>query len=362
MKKRLLKILKSSVILLIAFSILGIIVGISEKEPEEDSETKFTKGQNEIPKRKKEKEDNQKIKENEQEQDKIVVQSEPFISEISGIFNQDVQNGLLYGDLEKLCITDGNGNLIQSYYDEGYMLTQGGTILSPNDIDTHLYKIEEGTNKIIFNTDLSSGYVNITHIAEDIIANNENIIGQKVAFCGLGNYHDSNRIELMYFEGEIGNAIVTAYYDSNKMPTIGDVEPLYMANTIVWGTVKGISVAHGVEIDLDAMNVSEQDLWFPEYHAYEYQEVDNASKASAADWGEKLSMEGTIQAENGKAHNLILDDGSLCELWGGMSEELSSVGGYAIYDSFNGVRVKVYGILASGKPLLYVDYIEPIIQ
>lgn len=59
MKKRLLKILKSSVILLIAFSILGIIVGISEKEPEEDSEPKFTKGQNEIPKKK---EDNQKIK------------------------------------------------------------------------------------------------------------------------------------------------------------------------------------------------------------------------------------------------------------------------------------------------------------
>jgi hypothetical protein len=74
------------------------------------------------------------------------------------------------------------------------MLTQGGTILSPNDLDTHLYKMEEGTNKIIFNTDLSSGYVNITHIAEDIIANNENVINQKVAY-------DSNRIELMYFEG-----------------------------------------------------------------------------------------------------------------------------------------------------------------
>lgn len=39
-------------ILLIAFSVLGIIVGISEKEPEEDSETKFTKGQNEISKKK----------------------------------------------------------------------------------------------------------------------------------------------------------------------------------------------------------------------------------------------------------------------------------------------------------------------
>jgi hypothetical protein len=50
--KKIVKDIKSSVILLIAFSVLGIIVGISEKEPEEDSETKFTKGQNEISKKK----------------------------------------------------------------------------------------------------------------------------------------------------------------------------------------------------------------------------------------------------------------------------------------------------------------------
>ena len=35
--KKIVKDIKSSVILLIAFSVLGIIVGISEKEPEEDS-------------------------------------------------------------------------------------------------------------------------------------------------------------------------------------------------------------------------------------------------------------------------------------------------------------------------------------
>lgn len=163
--------------------------------------------------------------------------------------------------------------------------------------------------------------------------------------------------------GEIGNAIVTAYYDSNKMPTIGDVEPLYMANTIVWGTVKGISVAYGLEIDLDAMNVSEQDLWFPEYHAHEYKGggVSTAREVIAADLGEKLVLEGIVCGEDNTAHTLVLDDGSSCQLIGGTAEELSSIGIIAVYDSFVGMRVKVYGQRIGSNPLVLVNYMEPIL-
>lgn len=282
--------------------------------------------------------------------------------QISGSFDVDVNAGLLYGDIKSGHITDKDGNILRDYDNQGYSLSNAGTIIGPTEADAHFYQLEEGTNKIIPNTALSSGYTNITSIAESIIKNNEDIVGQKVAFCGMAIYHDSNKIELSYFEGEAHETLVTAYFDSDKMPTMGDVEPLYMANTIVWGTVKEISEAFGVEIDLDAMNVSSKDLWFTEFYSYEYQEVFYADEACAADFGEKLMLEGIVQTENGKAHNLVLDDGSICELWGGMSGELSSVGELAIYDSFIGVRVKVYGRLTSGKPALSVDYIEPIIQ
>ena len=321
-----------------------------------DEEQKIAEKTKEVIKKNTEKK-NQKIESNENE--KEVASS---INKISGLFSVDVQNGLLYGDMKKLCIVDKKGNMVQSYFDEGYMISQAGTIIGPTEIETHLYKLEEKTNKIIFNTNLTCGYINITSIAENIIENSENIIGQKVAFCGLGIYHDFNKIELSYFEGENRDTLVTAYFDTNKISTMGDVEPLYMANTIVWGTVKKISKVQGIEMSLDAVNVTKQDLWFPEFYAYEYQEMFNANEASVADFGEKLTMEGIVEATSGKAHNLILDDGSSCELWGGMSEDLSSVGCNAIYDSFNGLRVKVYGKLVSGKPMISVDYIEPIAQ
>ena len=143
---------------------------------------------------------------------------------------------------------------------------------------------------------------------------------------------------------------------------MGGVEPFDMANTIVWGTVRGISDDYGVEIDLDAVNVCDKDLWFIEYYAQDYREVFSVYEANAAEWGGKLTLEGTIQAENGQKHILILNNGEECTLWGGMSGDLSSVGENAIYDSFDGLRVRVYGKMVSMNLTLSVDYITPIAQ
>lgn len=228
--------------------------------------------------------------------------------------------------------------------------------------------VEEGNREsssqaeTIHDVDVVGGYANITEIAESLIKNNESIVGQKVAFCGWGFYHDSDRIELHYFEGEDNRTLVTAYYDSKKMPTMGNVEPFDMANTIVWGTVRGISDNYGIEIDLDAVNVSDQNLWFTEYYAADYREIFSIYEGNAAEWGGKLTLEGTIQAENGHKHSLILDNGDEVTLWGGVSEELSSVGYEAVYDSFDGLRVRVYGKMLSMNLTISVDYIYPIVQ
>lgn len=228
--------------------------------------------------------------------------------------------------------------------------------------------VEEGNREsssqaeTIHDVDVVGGYANITEIAESLIKNNESIVGQKVAFCGWGFYHDSDRIELHYFEGEDNRTLVTAYYDSKKMPTMGNVEPFDMANTIVWGTVRGISDNYGIEIDLDAVNVSDQNLWFTEYYAADYREIFSIYEGNAAEWGGKLTLEGTIQAENGHKHSLILDNGDEVTLWGGVSEELSSVGYEAVYDSFDGLRVRVYGKMLSMNLTISVDYFYPIVQ
>lgn len=228
--------------------------------------------------------------------------------------------------------------------------------------------VEEGNKEsssqaeTIHDVDVVGGYANITEIAEALIKNNESIVGQKVAFCGWGFYHDSEKIELHYFEGENNLPLVTAYYDPEKMPTMGTVEPFDMANTIVWGTVRGISDDYGIEIDLDAVNVSDQNLWFTEYYAADYREIFSIYEGNAAEWGGKLTLEGTIQAENGHEHSLILDNGDEVTLWGGMSEELSSVGDEAVYDSFDGLRVRVYGKMLSMNLTISVDYIYPIVQ
>lgn len=214
----------------------------------------------------------------------------------------------------------------------------------------------------IHDVDVVGGYANITEIVESLIKNNENIVGQKVAFCGWGFYHDSDKIELHYFEGEDNRTLVTAHYDPEKMPTMGTVEPFDIANTIVWGTVRGISDDYGIEIDLDAVNVSDQNLWFTEYYAADYRQIFSIYEGNAAEWGGKLTLEGTIQAENGHKHSLILDNGDEVTLWGGISEELSSVGENAIYDSFDGLRVRVYGKMLSMNLTISVDYIYPIVQ
>lgn len=214
----------------------------------------------------------------------------------------------------------------------------------------------------ISDADVVGGYANITEMAESLIESNANIIGQKVAFCGWGFYHDVEKIQLRYFEGENDHPLVTAYYDAEKVPTMSSVEPFNMANTIVWGTVRGISDDYGIEIDLDAMNISDQNLWFTQYYAEDYREVSDAYEARAAEWGGKLTLEGTVQAENNGGHYLILDNGDQCGLWGGSSEELSSIGDIAVYESFNGLRVKIYGKLADASPAILVDYIVPIDQ
>ena len=218
------------------------------------------------------------------------------------------------------------------------------------------------TGETLSDADVVGGYANITEIAENLIENHADIAGQRVAFCGWGFYHDSEKIELHYFEGENSQPLVTAYYDSEKIPTMSSVEPFDMANTIVWGTVRGISDDYGIEIDLDAVNVCEQDLWFIEYYAQDYREVSDAYEARAAEWGGKLTLEGTVQVEDGQKYILILDNGDRCILWGVWSEQLSSVGEIAIYESFKGLRVKVYGKLADASPTLLIDYIAPIIQ
>ena len=218
------------------------------------------------------------------------------------------------------------------------------------------------TGETLSDADVVGGYANITEIAENLIENHADIAGQKVAFCGWGFYHDSEKIELHYFEGENSQPLVTAYYDSEKIPTMSSVEPFDMANTIVWGTVRGISDDYGIEIDLDAVNVCEQDLWFIEYYAQDYREVSDAYEARAAEWGGKLTLEGTVQVEDGQKYFLILDNGDKCILWGVGAEQLSSVGDIAIYESFEGLRVKVYGKLADASPTLLIDYIAPIIQ
>lgn len=218
------------------------------------------------------------------------------------------------------------------------------------------------TGETFFDASVTGGYANITELAETLIENSADIIGEKVAFCGWGYYHDSNKIEICYFEGENGKPVVTAYYNPEKMPTMGKVEPFDMANTIVWGTVRGISDEHGIEIDLDAVNVTEQDLWFVDFYAQNYREIFDANEAKAADWGAELTLEGTVQTEDNGEHSLILDNGDKCVLWGAPSQELSSVGDIAIYESFEGLRVKVYGRLASIQPMLSVTYIAPVIQ
>lgn len=218
------------------------------------------------------------------------------------------------------------------------------------------------TGETLLDADVVGGYANITEIAGKIIENHADIAGQRVAFCGWGFYHDSEKIELHYFEGENSQPLVTAYYDSEKIPTMSSVEPFDMANTIVWGTIRGISDDYGIEIDLDAVNVCEQDLWFVEYYAQDYREVSDAYEARAAEWGGKLTLEGTVQVEDGQKYILILDNGDKCILWGGASEQLSSIGDIAIYESFEGLRVKVYGKLADAFPTLSIDYIAPIIQ
>ena len=59
---------------------------------------------------------------------------------------------------------------------------------------------------------------------------------------------------------------------------------------------------------------------------------------------------------------MILDNGDEVTLWGGVSEELSSVGYEAVYDSFDGLRVRVYGKMLSMNLTISVDYIYPIVQ
>lgn len=145
--------------------------------------------------------------------------------------------------------------------------------------------------------------------------------------------------------------MVTAYYTPENMPTMGTVEPFDMANTIVWGTVREISDDCGIEIDLDAVNVTEQDLWFEEFYTRDYREIFGANEAKAADWGAELTLEGTIQTKDNGEHSLILDNGDKCVLWGALSQELSNVGDIAILESSEGLRVKVYGRLASIQPI-----------
>lgn len=218
------------------------------------------------------------------------------------------------------------------------------------------------TGETLSDADVAGGYANINELAETLIKNNEDIAGQKVAFCGWGFYHDSEKIQLRYFEGENIQPLVTAYYDSEKIPTMTEAEPFDMANSIVWGTVRGISDDYGIEIDLDAMNVSDQDLWFTQFYAEDYREVFDAYEARAAEWGGKITLEGTVQFERGQNCILVLENGDHCILWGASSGELSSVGDIAVCESFNGVRVKVYGKLLDGSPTISVDYIAPIVQ
>jgi hypothetical protein len=89
--------------------------------------------------------------------------------------------------------------------------------------------------------------------------------------------------------------------------------------------------------------------------------VSTAREVIAADLGEKLVLEGIVCGEDNTAHTLVLDDGSSCQLIGGTAEELSSIGIIAVYDSFVGMRVKVYGQRIGSNPLVLVNYMEPIL-